>query len=170
MALASKGRRDASAREEIALIAGINEDFAREGAPRLHTEGGDASAFFEDALAKVEPFAPHDSDFILRGPFLEDFLGHVRLKVVHHTVASRAGAGLFHVGFARPPVPVVRVAVMLADALVKLSGEAADDLPVACGVCHAEAGCSQPAEFFGGRNQDDAVPGARCLHGSHNPA
>ena len=59
---------------------------------------------------------------------------------------------------------------MLADALVKLSGEAADDLPVACGVCHAEAGCSQPAEFFGGRNQDDAVPGARCLHGSHNPA
>src|SRR4051794_39429311 len=125
---------------QIAFISGVDEHLAAIRFAAQSANRSDSSAGFSNSTAAIEPFIARHWNLIFAHEAFEDLFRDVRFEDPHGALgAVDCGSALSFISILRLflPIPGHGFLVMLPDAMVEFSGEAADDRLVA-GVCETQ--------------------------------
>ena len=164
----TKGVADASGSHQVTFVGGVDEHTASKATFTQRGDRNDAAILFLNPLGAVEPLVAFDGQLEFLHVIFEDFLGDRGLKDPHGTLGrihchrALAFVSELLLGFM---LPGTRLLVGLPDAVVEVTGEAADD-GLVTGVSEAQATTREAAEVLVGADDDDGLAHLLRLNGS----
>ena len=161
---------NAGRRHEIALVRRVDEHPSRVRPSAQHPDRRNAAADLRDAFRSIQPFVTMNGNPVFAHELFEYLLGDVRLEDPHRPVLAVDGGralSLVSVFLASLPLPRFRTLILLPDAVIELTREAADHRFVP-GVGESEPAARQPAQVLVGPDDHNRLSHPVRLNGGNH--